>query len=57
MNNRRGCSKHPIHDFPGGYFKRKLTVFEQMDQLGIMNDPLIDRYYPYSIVKNSWCMT
>ena len=20
MNNRRGCSKHPIHDFPGGYF-------------------------------------
>ena len=45
------CTKFPREKFPGGFFKRKLTVFEEIDNLPIggIGQYHLDKYYPYLI--------
>ena len=45
------CTKFPREKFPGGFFKRKLTVFEEIDNLPIggIVQYHFDKYYPYFI--------
>ena len=45
------CTKFPKEKFPGGFFKRKLTVFEEIDSLPIggIGQYHFDKYYPYFI--------
>ena len=45
------CTNFPREKFPGGFFKCKLTVFEEIDSLPIggIGQYHFDRYYPYFI--------
>ena len=45
------CTKFPREKFPGGFFKRELTVFEEIDNLPIggIGQYHFDKYYPYFI--------
>ena len=47
----RDCSKFPVERFPGGFFKRRLSIFEEIRMLPIENidQYAADKYYPYLI--------
>ena len=47
----RDCSKFPVERFPGGFFKRRLSIFEEICMLPIENidQYAADKYYPYLI--------
>ncbi|KAI8495466.1 hypothetical protein Bbelb_269210 [Branchiostoma belcheri] len=42
------------HDYPGGAYNGRQTVFEQLDDVGIHVDPE-DRYYPYRATYDIEC--
>ena len=49
LKNRSGCGKDPQQKFPGGYYNRKLTVFEEAEQVLPSYKKPNDVFYPYLI--------
>ena len=51
LKSNSDCTKFPKEKFSGGFFKRKLMVFEEIDTLPIggIGQYHFDKYYPYFI--------
>ena len=45
---RSNCTEFPRHKFVGGFYKRKLSIFEELEKLNIGSHvPVNDRFYPF----------